>query len=106
MGQKGMRFKRPIDPYMIKELMHMLPRKGAGAIGILVVLSFYKDQFPWLYEIGLEAYRKASSGDWEGARVVIRELRMMAEMSVRGPWMEEWVGAPGVKLVVASKIQL
>ncbi len=91
-GPKGVRLRKPVDPYMIKELMHVLPRRTTGPIGILVLLSFYKDQFPWLYEIGLEAYRKASAGDLLGARTVIKELRMMAEMSVRGPWMEEWIG--------------
>ena len=84
--------RRPVDPYMVKELMHTLPKRMHGATGLLVVLSFYKDQFPWLYEIGLEAYRKASMDDWDSARSLIKDLRVMAEMSIRGPWMEEWIG--------------
>lgn len=91
-GPRGIKSKRSVDPYMVRELMHVLPRKAGGALGILVVISFYKDQFPWLYEIGMEAYRRANAGDWDGARQTIKDLQMMAEMSVRGPWMEEWVG--------------
>lgn len=84
---------RSVDPYIIRELMHMLPRKSAsGPLSILIILSFYKDQFPWLYEVGMEAYRRASTGDWEGARAVIKDLKMMAEMSMKGPWLEELIG--------------
>ena len=83
---------KSVDPFMIRELMHMISHKAGGAIGILVVLGFYRDQFPWLYEIGMEAYRRANAGDWDGAKDDIKDLQMMAEMSVRGPWMEEWVG--------------
>lgn len=91
-GNKFGKRIRPVDPYMVKELMHALPKRTDGATGLLVVLSFYKDQFPWLYEIGMEAYRKASSGDWDGARSLIKDLRVMAEMTMHGPWMKEWIG--------------
>ncbi len=91
-GNKLGKGRRPVDPYMIKKLMHTLPKRTGGATGLLVALSFYKDQFPWLYEIGMEVYRKASSGDWDGARFLIKDLRVMAEMTMHGPWMKEWIG--------------
>ena len=83
---------RLVDPYLIRELTHMLPKRASGPVSILVVLSFYRDTAPWLYEIGLEAYRRATTGDWKGAREVIKELQMMAEMSMHGPMMEELFG--------------
>ena len=86
------RSRRIIDPYMIKELIHILPRRTGGATGLLVILSFYREQFPWLYEIGMEAYRKANAGELDAARMIIKDLRKMAEMTIRGPWMEEWIG--------------
>ena len=87
-----MRKSKVIDPYFVRELISMLPNRSNGPISLLVVLSFYRDQFPWLYEIGMEAYRRASAGDWEGAREVIKDLQMMAEMSLSGPMMEEFFG--------------
>src|SRR5699024_2807635 len=93
MGTNRMpRKNRIIDPYIIRELTSMLPKSSNGPISLLVVLSFYRDQFPWLYEIGMEAYRRATAGDWNGARQVIKDLQMMAEMSLRGPMMEELFG--------------
>ena len=93
-GPRNLRKGRIVDPFVIRELTHMLPSKSSsGPIAILVVLSFYRDQFPWLYELGLEAYRRASSGDIVGARDVIKDLQMMAEMSLKGPLMDELFGS-------------
>jgi len=91
-GSRSIRKNKVIDPYLIRELTSMLPNRSNGPISLLVVLSFYRDQFPWLYEIGMEAYRRATAGDWKGAREVIKDLQMMAEMSLRGPLMEELFG--------------
>ena len=89
---RSVKSKRPIDPYIVRKLARSIPSRSGSAIGILVALSFYKDQFPWLYEIGMEAYRRASSGDWKGARDIIRDMRMMTEMSLDSSWIEEWIG--------------
>lgn len=92
MDPRGIKRNRMIDPFVVRELTHMLPKRSSGPLAILVVLSFYRDTFPWLYEIGMEAYRKATAGDWKGAREVIKDLQMMAEMSLKGPLMEELFG--------------
>jgi hypothetical protein len=92
-GPRPYKRSRIADPYVIRELTHMLPSKSSGPIAILIVLSFYRDHYPWLYEIGMEAYRRASTGDWEGARSVIKDLQMMAEMSMKGPIIEELFGS-------------
>ncbi|MES9884940.1 MAG: hypothetical protein ABW185_29200 [Sedimenticola sp.] len=90
---KSIKNKRAVDPYLIKKLTRNISSKSGSAVGILVALSFYKDQMPWLYEIGMEAYRRASSGDWDGAREIIRDMRMMTEMSLSSEWVEEWIGS-------------
>lgn len=91
-GPRGVKAKNTVDPFIVRELMHVLPRKAGGTLGILVALSFYKDRFPWMYEIGMEAYRRANAGDWNGARQAIRDLRIMVEMLLKGPWINEWIG--------------
>jgi hypothetical protein len=42
---------------MIEEIMHFGMKSGDPSIGFLMMLSFFKDDYPWLYEIGLETYR-------------------------------------------------
>jgi|GEM_PF-651639 hypothetical protein len=91
-SSRSVRKNKVIDPYVIRELTSVLSHPSNGPISLLIVLSFYRDQFPWLYEIGMEAYRRATAGNWEGARAIIKDLQMMAEMSLRSPLMEELVG--------------
>lgn len=91
-GSGSSKLSRVVDPYVVRELTHMLPSKTSGPISLLIVLSFYRDTMPWLYEIGMEAYRRANAGDWKGARSVIKDLQMTAEMSLRGPLAEELFG--------------
>lgn len=90
---RPMRYKKTVDPYLIKKLTRGLPSKTGNSLGILIATSFYRDHFPWLYEIGMEAYRRAIAGDWKGAKESIHEMRIIAEMSIRsGPWLEDWIG--------------
>ncbi|MCB1824782.1 MAG: hypothetical protein KDJ54_09505 [Candidatus Competibacteraceae bacterium] len=89
---KSLKSNRIVDPFVVRELTNMLPKRSSGPISLLIVLSVYRDTFPWLYEIGMEAYRRATAGDWTGAREVIKDLQMMAETSLRGPIMEELFG--------------
>ncbi|MDD5772107.1 MAG: toll/interleukin-1 receptor domain-containing protein [bacterium] len=51
------RRKRKFHPMMFDELMHMGMKSEDPNINFLIMISFLKDDYPWLYEIGLETYR-------------------------------------------------
>lgn len=51
------RRRRKFHPMMIEEMMHFGLKSGDSSLGFLMMLSFFKEDFPWLYEIGLETYR-------------------------------------------------
>lgn len=53
---KGYKKRRKFHPMMFDELMHIGMDENRD-LGFLVLISLYKDDFPWLYEIGLETYR-------------------------------------------------
>ncbi len=83
------RFRR-FHPMMIEEMMHVAGSKHPEpALGILVIASFFRDDAPWLYELGLEAYRAVKSGNPRKARDAIRTLQRVAEFTAQGPFMEE-----------------
>lgn len=42
---------------MFQEIMHMGMEFKETNMAFLMLISMYKDDFPWLYEIGLETYR-------------------------------------------------
>ncbi len=85
---KSRRFRR-IHPMMLEELTHMVSRRSDAPIGILVLASFMRDDFPWLYELGLEAYRTAKSGNYRATHEALRIFRDAAEFTLRGPFLEE-----------------
>lgn len=51
------RRRRKFHPMMMEELMHMGRKSESPDFSFLVFLSFYRDDFPWFYEIGMETYR-------------------------------------------------
>lgn len=80
---------RRFHPMMVDELTHMISRSSDDPIGILIIASLVREDFPWLYEIGAEAYRTAKSGHMEEAEEALRMFRDAAEYTLRGPFMEE-----------------
>lgn len=83
------RFRR-FHPMMIEEMMHMGGRKRPDpALGMLMIASFFRDDAPWLYELGLEAYRAVKSGSPRKGRDAIRTFKHVAEFTAQGPLMEE-----------------
>lgn len=92
-GPERIRFRRPpfrrFHPMMVDEMAHMISKRPGDPVVILIIASLVRDEFPWLYEMGLDAYRTAKSRDVENAIEVLRTFRDAAEVTVRGPFMEE-----------------
>jgi len=80
---------RRFDPMMVDEMAHMVSKRSGDPIGILIIASLVRDEFPWLYEIGLDAYHAAKGRNIEGARDAIRTFRDVAEATIHGPFMFE-----------------
>ena len=55
------RRKRKFHPMMMEEFLHMGMDNKNPDLSFLVMMSMYKDDFPWLYEIGVETYRGLKS---------------------------------------------
>lgn len=80
---------RRFHPMMIDEMAHMISRRSESPIGLLVIASIVKDDFPWLYELGVEAYRAAKSSDYRETREAMRAFRDAADFTLHGPFMKE-----------------
>jgi hypothetical protein len=50
--------RRKIHPRMFDEIMHISTETGNPNLGFLIMISFFKDDFPWIYEVGIETYRE------------------------------------------------
>lgn len=79
---------RRFHPMMFDELM-----VGAGDFGdpvsILMAASVVRDDMPWLYELALDAYRVAKTGDWEAIEREIGRFRKFTEFVTQGTFLEE-----------------
>ena len=80
---------RKFHPMMLDEMLHMFSKRSNDPIGILIIASFVKDDFPWLYELGVETYRAAKSGTSKELMEALNSFRDAAEMTFHGPFMKE-----------------
>jgi hypothetical protein len=76
---------RRFHPMMIEEMSHMIGRSEGDPIGILIIASLVRDDFPWLYELGLEAYRATKGRNIESARESLKMFMDATEATFHGP---------------------
>jgi TIR domain len=82
---------RRFHPMMIRELSHLIGEKPGDPVGFLVLSSLFREEMPWLYELGMEAYRASKDGTPSEARSARKKFLRAAELMRRGPFpMEEF----------------
>jgi len=79
---------RRFHPMMFEEAMHMSLKRG-DPIGLLVAFSAFRDEVPWLYELGLEAYRAVKSHNRAKIEKAIENIERAVQFARHGPFMEE-----------------
>lgn len=80
--------RRRLHPMMIREILHMVPRSTPG-FGVLIIASYFRDSLPWLYEMGLEVYRKSRRGRSSELQKAVVEFKQAIEFAVHGPMARE-----------------
>ncbi|HUM52140.1 MAG TPA: hypothetical protein PK431_10005 [Chitinophagales bacterium] len=99
------RFRRKFHPMMLEELMHIGMEKEDPSLGFLMMISFIKDDFPWIYEIGLETYRglKSTKSKLEKRRL-IENFENAFEM-IGHPIMREFYGKSEEMYICTKEIR-
>ena len=91
----GLRRTRHFHPMMFEEMLFH-PSLGdnpdARAAGWLMFISMFRDDMPWLYEVGLELYHALKANDVAGIESARANLERIARMFMRGPWGHEMLG--------------
>jgi hypothetical protein len=80
---------RRIHPRMIEEMSRMFSRSSSAPIGILVIASTVRDDFPWLYELAVDAYRISKAGSVDDAFEALQTFQRAVEITMTGPFLEE-----------------
>jgi hypothetical protein len=86
------RKKRKFHPMMFNEIMHFGFANEDPYLSFLIFVGFYKEDFPWFYELGMETYRglKNSKNGSEREKL-IRNFENAAEI-LNHPMMREFYG--------------
>lgn len=92
-GSRGFRFRsRRFHPMMFHEISHMLGEKPGDPIFLLMLSSMFREEMPWLYELGMEAYRLAKEGKLKESILARKRFVKAAELMRRGPFPMEELG--------------
>jgi len=105
-GPRSRRRRFRFDPMMFEEMAHMVSEEGDDPVALLMVGGLLRDDFPWLYEIIIEAYREVRDGDPKAAQKAIDRLRRVLKVFRRGPFMEEFGGFSKEAHIMAMELPM
>lgn len=89
----SMRHRRmKFHPMMFREIAHMVGGEPGDPIGLLIMASMFRTEMPWLYELGMEAYRTSKAGLPEEAARAKRNFKRAVEAMRHGPFPMEEMG--------------
>lgn len=86
----SMKRRKRFHPGMIEELMSNSPRLAGKYIAFQMVVSLFKDDFPWLFESGMEVVRTLKSKTtMDKKEQAVSEFMELVEFSFEHPFMRE-----------------
>jgi len=86
-SRPGRRFRR-FHPMMLEDMSHMISDEGDDPLALLMIASFAREDFPWLYELVSELYREIRIGDAKAIQRAGQRLRRATKMLRRGPFLD------------------
>lgn len=97
-----MRRRRKFHPMMLMEMLHHpgMEEEGGRALGWLMVISVFRDDAPWLYELGLDVYRALQKDDDREISRAIDRFEKTLAVARRGPMAELMIDGPEVDMAV------
>lgn len=81
--ESGRRFRR-YSPRVVEELLFgrgLSDIEDGGILGLRMLLSMIRDDYPWLYESGLELERAIQSGNGEKIQKSLRQMHQVIEFT-------------------------
>ena len=79
---------RRIHPMLMDDILHMTGKEFGENLAPLIIGSLFKDDFPWLYEVAAEVYRKLETGHPDASDALRRFIKLFDRMA-HHPMMRE-----------------
>jgi len=87
------RMSKRLHPMFVEEMLHMSPKIGKSYWGLLMALSLFRNDFPWIYDLGKELINILKTAvTKEEKQEAIDAFRMMLEHSTSHPMIREMYG--------------
>lgn len=83
--------RRHLQMRMMDEFMHIGAKELGDSVAILVAASQFRDEFPWLYDVATETFRKVESNADDKVEAVQRLMRIF-EWTMHHPFFREMNG--------------
>jgi hypothetical protein len=80
--------RRRYPPHMMYEMLHMMERDVPDGIALIIVASQFRDEFPWIYDLAFDAYRRLAAKE-PGALETLSGLEKIFHMTLRHPMFRE-----------------
>ena len=90
------------EPRVSSRNLRNILHQSSGNYRFLVLLSAFRTNAPWIYEVGIEAYRRAMSGDMREAEEIIQDLEEII-MSSRS-YLPEFADPTGELRMLMSEL--
>jgi hypothetical protein len=88
-GSDVRRRRNGLNPMMINEVIHGSRLGPRDPVKYLLIGSVLRESFPWLYELGADAYRASLDGSRGRKADAVRRFAEALHIIRRGPFMEE-----------------
>jgi hypothetical protein len=91
------RRRRRFHPMMFDELLHhpaFRESPEAAGLPVLILFSSLRDDFPWLYELGVQLYRAIEADDPAAIERARKTLISTLKMTTHGPFFPEMLNGP------------
>ena len=86
-AERGLRRRRRVHPRMMEELMHFTRKEVGNNYSFLVVLSLFRENFPWIYDLGKGMLNMLKTNkSREKKDEAIHNFKEMLDMAVSFKW--------------------
>jgi len=84
-------FRKKMDPFFFKEVLHFSKSRKIGPSILLMVFSRYKETMPWVYELGLEMHHALRAKKYNVAKQIAIEIKETTMAFMKSGLAEEYV---------------
>jgi hypothetical protein len=104
--ERAFKRMRRIHPRMIDEMMMMSNEEGSSSLHLLMIAGIFREDFPWVSEVLIEAYREIRDGRPENAEKTLTKLRRMMKHLMHSKMFFELSGGSKELMMFANDLPM